>query len=87
MQGSLHSQTLKAVQALLPEEDCDYGYDELATLKEHQHVEHDIESAIKCAGCGRVFSPKNKLQTHLKICKIKDKPYACTEEDCISYFR
>ena len=45
------------------------------------------ESDVMCTKCGHVFSQNNKLVEQLKICKSDDKPYACTEEDCLKRHR
>ena len=56
---------------------CEYGHDNLTTLKKHHQECHNIESDVKCQKCGKVFSQNNKLRDHEIICKTEFKPFSC----------
>ena len=60
---------------------CEYGHDNLTTLKKHHQDCHNIESDVKCQKCGKVFSQKNKLRDHEIICKTEFKAFNCEQSD------
>ena len=71
------------------DKDCNYGNDEITTVKYHQEIAHGIRTDVRCPNpnCDRPFSQKNKLENHKKICGHKMKVFPCEVPDCPRAFR